>query len=178
MLKEVKSVFGGKKKIILPTKLAKLRLPTVLALSVLVIGILASNVSAQDASNYPPIVQKIAERFNLNVSEVEQVFDEERDERRADMYAHFAERLNDLVTEGKLTEAQKEAILDKHEEMQNSMEELENLTPEERKGKMQAMHEEFKTWVDEQGINLPLLGPFGTGFGHRGGFGGMGMMMH
>lgn len=144
----------------------KIILPTILALSVLVVGILATNVSAQDVSNYPPIVQKIAERFNLNVTEVQQVFDEERDERRADMYAHFAERFNDLVSEGKLTETQKEAILDKHEEMQNSMEELENLTPEERKLRMQTMHEEFKTWVEEQGIDLTLVGPFGRGFRH------------
>jgi len=142
----------------------KIILPTVLALSVLVIGILATNVSAQDSSNYPPIVQKIAERFNLNVSDVQEVFDEERDERRADMYAHFAERLNDLIAEGKLTEAQKEAILDKHEEMQDKMEELKDLSHDERKEKMQALHEEFRVWLDVQGIDLTLVGPFGHGF--------------
>ncbi len=157
MLKEVKSAFGGKKKIILPT---------ILALSVLVVGLMATNVLAQDTSNYPPLVQKIADRFNLNVSDVEEVFDEEKDERRAEMFALFADRLDEIVSEGKLTEAQKEAILDKHEEMQDKMEGLKDLTPEERKEKMQEVHDEFKTWAEEQGIDLSLIGPFGHGFKH------------
>lgn len=143
----------------------KVLLPTILAISVLVVGILAAtNVSAQDTANYPPIVQKIADRFNLNVSEVEQVFDEARDERRAEMYANFADRLDDLVSEGKLTETQKEAVLDKHEEVQDKMEALKDLAPEERREKAQAIHEEFKAWAEDQGIDLPLIGPFEHGF--------------
>jgi len=142
----------------------KIIFPAVLALAILVVGILATNVSAQDVSNYPPLVQKIAERFNLNVSEVEEVFDEDRDARRADRYAHFAEGLNDLVSEGKLTGSQKEAILDKHEEMQDKMEELKSFPVEERKTKMQEIREEFKNWTEQEGIDLSLIGQFGRGF--------------
>jgi type I site-specific restriction-modification system R (restriction) subunit len=142
----------------------KIILPTILALSVLVVGILATSASAQDVSNYPPLVQKIADKFSLNVTDVQKVFDEERDARQANMYAQFAERLNDLVSEGKLTEAQEEAILVKHEEMQNKMGDLKGLSHEERHQKMQEFHEEFKTWAEELGINLPLIGPFGGEF--------------
>jgi len=155
MWKKVKTVSGKKRKIFLPA---------MLAFSIFVIGILATNVSAQDVSNYPPIVQKIADKFNLNVTEVQQVFDQDRDERRADRYAQFAEDLNDLVTEGKLTETQKEAILDKHEEMQDKMEEFKTLSHEERHEKMQALREEFKSWAESQGIDLSVIGPFGHGF--------------
>jgi hypothetical protein len=142
----------------------KIILPTILALSVLVVGILASGVSAQDTSNYPPIVQKISDKFNLNVSDVQQVFDEEADEKRAERFAFFADRLDELVSEGKLTEAQKESILDKHEEMQDKMEGLKDLSPEERKDKMRELHDEFKSWAEQEGIDLPLIGPFGKGF--------------
>jgi hypothetical protein len=142
----------------------KVILPTILALSVLVVGILANSVSAQDTSNYPPIVQKISDKFNLNVSDVQQVFDEEADEKRAERFAFFADRLDELVSEGKLREAQKESILDKHEEMQDKMEGLKDLAPEERKDKMRELHEEFKNWAEEQGIDLPLIGPFGKGY--------------
>jgi len=145
----------------------KIILPTFLALSVLVVGMLAvANVSAQELSDYPPVVQKIAERFNLNIDDVEKIFDEERDEKRADMYAEFAERLNDYVSKGKLTEVQKEAILDKHEEMQNQIETIDDLDFGERQGKIQAIHEEFRTWIKDQGIDLPLLGLFSDGFKH------------
>jgi len=142
----------------------KIILPTILALSVLVVGILATGVSAQDASNYPPIVQKISDKFNLNVSDVQQVFDEEADEKRAERFAFFADRLDDLVSQGKLTEAQKEAVLDKHEEMQDKIVELKNLPVAERKEKMRQIHEDFKTWAEGQEIDLPLIGPFGHGF--------------
>jgi len=152
----------------------KIFLPVFLSLAILTVGILATKVKAEEVGSYPPIVQKIAERFNLNVSDVKQVFDEERDERRADRYARFTERLNDLVSEGKLTEDQKDAVLAKHEEMQNQIEELRNLSFEERKTKMQEVHDDFKSWAEGQGIDLstigPLGGPFGRGMGH-----GMGM---
>jgi len=45
----------------------KVILPTMLALSILVVGILATNVTAAN-SNYPPIVTKIAQKFNLMMS--------------------------------------------------------------------------------------------------------------
>ena len=132
----------------------KIILPSILALSILVVGILASGVSAKDASNYPPIVQKIAEHFNLDVSEVEEVFDEERDERRAESFARFADRLDDLVFEGKLIESQKEEILDKHEEMQDAMEEIKNLPAGERRKKMQTLREGFKNLLEKSGLDL------------------------
>lgn len=135
----------------------KIILPTMLALSILTIGILATNVTAQQVS-YPPMVAKIANRFNLNVSDVQQVFDEDREERRADMFARFSERLDGLVSSGELTSTQKDAILDKHEEMQNKMDELKDLSFEERKTKMHEIHDEFHAWLKEQGIDQLAIG--------------------
>ena len=161
-----------KKKIILPTKLAKLRLPTAFMLGLILVGFLSvSYVSAQESGVYPSIVQKIAERFNLDEEDVKAVFDEERDEHHAEMQARWAERLEDLVNDGKINAEQKQAILDKHEEMHNKMLEWKDLSHEERHQKMQELHEEFKNWADEQGIDLPLLGPFGGGFRHGFGMG-------
>jgi hypothetical protein len=48
--------------------------------------------------------------------------------------------------------------------MQDKMEGLKDLAPEERKDKMRELHEEFKNWAEEQGIDLPLIGPFGKGY--------------
>jgi heat shock protein HspQ len=136
----------------------KILLPSMLALAILITGILATRVSAEEVSNYPPIVQRIADEFNLNVSEVEEVFDDERDERRAEMYALFAERLNDAVSEGKLTEDQRDVILEHHEDMQNQMESLTGLTHDERKQKIREIHEEFRLWVESEGIDVSSFG--------------------
>ena len=139
-------------------------LPT-MVLGTIILGLLSvSYVSAQDSESYLPIVQKIAERFNLNEADVQAVFDEEREEHFADMQARWVEKLDDLATDGKITAEQKEAVIKKHEEMHDKMLELKDLEPEERKTKMREIHEEFKKWADEQGLDLPLLGPAGMGF--------------
>ena len=146
-------------------KVKKIVFPTMIVLGVILVGLLSVSVaSARDSGTYPSIVQKIAEKFNLNESDVQAVFDEEREEHYADMYAKWSERLDDLVNDGKITAEQKQAILDKHEEMHNKMLEYQSLDPEERYEKMIGLHEEFKTWAEGQGIDLPLLGPFGHGF--------------
>jgi hypothetical protein len=127
-----------------------------------------SYVSAQDAV-YPPIVQKIAQRFNLDEADVQAVFDEERDEHHAEMQAKFIEKLDDMVNDGKITTEQKESILDKHEEMQNKMESLKSLTPGERRVEMKKLHGEMKTWAEDQGLEIPFMAfkfGFGKGFGH------------
>ncbi len=151
----------------------KIILPSILALSVLLVGILASNAKALETSNYPPIVQRIADRFSLNVSEVEKVFDEERDERRAEKFARFADRLDDLVSEGKISKAQKEAILDWHEKINDEMEKARNLSFEERREKMQSIQEEFRNWLKSEGINETNLGCLGMGFGKGFGMNGL-----
>ncbi|MBI2103450.1 hypothetical protein HYT59_00430 [Candidatus Woesebacteria bacterium] len=149
----------------------RLLLPTIVVVSILMVGVLtASLVSAQDSSAYPTIIERLSDRFGLNKDDVKEVFEEVRDEHKAEMYANWAERLDDLVADGKITSDQKQAILDKHEEFENKMEEIRNqsLTFDERKQKLQALHEEFKNWAESQGIDLSLIGPFGKGF--KGGF--------
>lgn len=143
----------------------KIILPTLLLTGALAVGALGiSKVSAQDTGSYPPVVQKLAERFGLDVDDVESVFEEERANRHAEMLTKFEDRLSEAVENGKITEAQKQAIIDKHEEMESRMEELRNLSPEERKTKMDAWHSELKAWAESQNIDLPFM-EFGKGFG-------------
>ena len=162
------------KKIKKPNVRKRIILPTMLALSILVIGVLATNVRADEVNNYPPIVAKIAERFNLNVTDVQSVFDEERDERRAEMYARFSEYLDELVSSGKITVNQKDTILAKHEELQNQIDELRSLPAEQRREKMKSLHDDFKNWLNDQGLQNLNIGSFGHGFrmGHMGMMGG------
>src|SRR5688500_1654770 len=78
----------------------------------------ANYVSAQDTSaTSPSIVQKIAQRFNLSQTDVQKVFDEAHEERMSKMKVQVEERLNQAVKDGKITEAQKQALLSKFTEM-------------------------------------------------------------
>lgn len=113
-------------------------------------------IKADEADNYPPIVQKLVDRFGLNENEVKQVFDETRQEKHEQMQARFEDRLNKAVEEAKITQEQKQLILDKKAEMQAN--------PKEHKGEM-------KTWLEEQGIDLKELFPMGTKGGFKKHFG-------
>ncbi len=130
--------------------------------------LLSKDGITQTANQFSPLVQKLVDKFGLNPTEVQQVVDEERQERQEQMDTKLNEKLTQLVSEGKLTEEKKQAIIAKHEQMQAKHDELKDLSPEERREKMQAWSEEMKRWAEDQGIDLPvLMGPVGRGF-HRG----------
>lgn len=125
----------------------------------------STTVSAQSptpkANPIQSLVAKIAQKFNLNEAEVQAVFDEHRQEMHTTMRDKLEDRLSQAVTEGKLTEAQKQAILGKLAELESQKDELRdefmNATPEERKEKMQSKRAELEAWAREQGIDVSVL---------------------
>jgi uncharacterized protein (DUF39 family) len=114
-------------------------------------------------ANAPTLLDKIAEKFNLNQDEVEQVVTDYRNESRERMQSQYEERLNQAVTDGKITAEQKELILEKHNQLQSQW----DAESQER----QQHREEMQAWAEENNIDLSYLG-FGMGMG-RGGHGGM-----
>lgn len=128
------------------------------------------------------IVQRIAERFGLNESDVQSVFDQNHQERQAQRQDRMEERLTQLVAEGKLNESQKQAILSKMQELanqkQSQMDNFRNMTRQERLTEMQKKHDEVKSWADSLGIDPSIQGIFGRyssvpPFGHM-----MGLKMY
>jgi hypothetical protein len=91
------------------------------------------------------LAQKIAEKFGLNKDEVMTVVNDHHKEmntqRQAEMKAKMGERLTQIVTDGKITEAQKQLILAKQSELQSAreaeMQSLKDKTPDERKAAME-----------------------------------------
>lgn len=144
-------------------------IPTMFMLGVILIGLTSvSPALAQEDSQYSSIITKIAEKFNLNPSDVQAVFEEEKNGHKADMYARLVEKLDSMIGDGKITKEQKETILKKHEEIENKMLEMQGKTPEERKTEMEALRSELKSWAEEQGIESPLF--MMRGGGHKGKF--------
>src|SRR5690349_12080215 len=105
----------------------KKSLLTVAAVTVLGAGIFGSgSVFAQTTTDTQnpmnSLVQKIASKFNLNQSDVQAVFDQAHQERESEMKANFASQLSQLVTDGKITEAQKQLISNKRAELDSQRE--------------------------------------------------------
>lgn len=170
-------------------KNSKKIIPVVALSAVAIAGLVGVNgVLADDNDDPRPLSEKIAEYFNLNVDDVDNFFETERSERQAEMRARHEERLSQLVEDGKITEEQKQLILDKQAEMREEMEanredrepgEMKEMTQEEREADREARQAEaeerkaeMEQWLEDNGINSELMGVLGFGGpgGGRGGF--------
>lgn len=139
------------------------------------------------------LVDKISTRFNVDKSEVQKVFDEDRTARQAEMEQRYEARLTQAVKDGKLTEDQKTKLLAKHKELKAQMQkqhesrkaereamagkteaEREALM-EQRKTEMDKQKSEIEAWEKANGIPTGYLG-FGMHMkgGGPGGHGGPG----
>ena len=162
------------KKIILP----------VLAVAVLgtVVTFTSSQVQAQTNTNsFSGLVQAIAQKFGLEQSQVQSVCDDYKNQRKQNMQQIMQQReqdrLNNLVQQGKITDAQEQAILDEQSKFRNeySPDSFKSLTSDQRKQLLQKKQDEIKAWAQSQGIDPAYVMPsFGIdGFRrdtHKGGW--------
>jgi competence protein ComGC len=107
-------------------------------------------------ASYAGLVQAIAQKFGLDKSQVQSVFDQYRGGRQK-------KRLDQLVQQGKITAAQEQAILDEITKLKNEYNpnSFKNMTSDQRKQAFQNLQNEVKTWAQSQGIDLKYLMPFG-----------------
>lgn len=138
--------------------------------SVTGVGLTSAATSGSDGSS--GLIDKIATKFNLNKDEVKAVFEEERTAREAEMKAKMEERLSKAVTDGKITEEQKQKIITKLAELKSEREankdSMKDKTDEERKAAMEAKKSEIEKWASDNGIPVEYL-RIGGGHGGPGG---------
>ena len=139
-----------------------------------ILGISAASAHG-NGENKDELVTKLAEKFNVDASEVESVFEAQHEEHQAEMEAKRAEQLQSLVDAGTITADQKTALEAKFEEMHTLRESLrdQDLTREQMHDKMKEARDSFETWAEDQGIDLEAIRPEGKGFGEHGPRGGM-----
>lgn len=133
-----------------------------------------SLVSAQsNSSGADSLVNKIAQKFNLKTTDVQAVFDEDKSARQAEKQVQVEKDLAQAVTDGKITAAQKDAIIAKQKELQSQMEasreSMKSKTDEERKAAMDSKRTELEKWAKDNNIPTEFLryihGPGGHGHG-------------
>lgn len=128
----------------------------------------AQTASAQVAVNpndhMSSLAQKIANRFGLNKDEVQAVFEQDRQERHAEMEKAYQDYLTKEVSEGNITESQKQLILEKRAELEAkreaTMESFKNMSDEERKAAMESERASLEAWAKENNVDLKYLGFF------------------
>ncbi len=135
----------------------------------------ANVASAHGQVDGDTLVEKLAAKFNVKTEDVQAVFDENRQEHEAERAKKQEAHLTQLVTDGKLTEDQKNALVAKRQEMEakrDSMREsLKDATKEERKAAREQHRAEMDQWFKDQGIDRSVLHPAdddGRDDGHKG----------
>ena len=117
------------------------------------------------------LVAEISQKFGLNQADVQSVFDIHRIQMHEQMLVELSERLSESVSEGKITEAEKQLLLDKHKEMaaqrESDRQNWQTKTIEERKALMQTKHQELINWAEVNGIDLKYLFHFGPHHGPK-----------
>lgn len=116
------------------------------------------------------LVQEIATKFGLKTADVQAVFDQNRSEMQAQRETNFEAKLTQDVTDGKITDAQKQLIISKRKELdasrQSKMESIKTMTEEQRKAARAAEKTALETWAKENNLDARYL-MFG-GMGGRG----------
>lgn len=130
-------------------------------------------VAGAQTSSGQTLADKIATKFNLDKNQVQQVIDQDHADHRAQMDQRFEDRLNQAVTDKKITSEQKDKILAKHKELeaqrQADRDALKDKTPAERKAAFDQKKAELEQWAKDNNVPLEYLMP---------GRGGHGMGMH
>ena len=138
---------------------------------VLGMGVFTAQAQTNNCVGYPSFVQKIADKFNLNIDEVKAVFDEDlaaqQKQVKANTESRNEEMLDKLIEGGKITADQKMLILAKRAEIIQKQEAFRDLPQEERQTAIKSFQEELKAWAKENGIEENLIF-FGHGVGSSG----------
>lgn len=111
----------------------------------------------QPAEGRADIISAISQKFNLNKTDVQKVFDEQRTANQVKMEQKFTDSINKAVTDGKLTQDQANKIIAKHAEVKSQRDALQGKTPEEVKSAMKTQGDALKQWAKDNNIPMQYL---------------------
>lgn len=163
-------------------KISTLVAVTALALGITTAGVGVMHAAGTNSANNPMsnLVNAIAQKFNLNTADVQQVFDQQKQQMQAQRQQAEKDRLAQAVTDGKLTQDQADKITAKQQELQAQRQAdktaLQGKTPAERQAARKSEMDSLKQWAADNNIPLQYVQfGFGGPSGHRGhGLGGFG----
>ena len=119
-------------------------------------AILATSTQVSAQNSVSSLVQKIADKFGLKKEDVQAVFDQAKTDRMAQRQTMFEDELTQLVKDGKISENQKQLIINKRKELMTN-----------RKTK----RSELQDWAKQNNIDLKyLMGLWKGPMGKRGGW--------
>jgi len=125
------------------------------------VGVVNAATSTSTSEPMSGLVQAIATKFNLNEADVKSVFEEQRTKMESEREAEIAKEVAQLVSDGKITQAQADKINAKRAELKKERatdrETMGSKTREEMKATMETKRTELEIWAKENGIDTEYL---------------------
>jgi competence protein ComGC len=108
-------------------------------------------VSAADGnSQFPPMIQKLVDTFNLDPDEVESTLENFREEEKQ-------ERIDELIENGEITEEEAQIWEEKHEEMASEIQAVkddDSLSFDEQREQIREIQDKYREIFED--LDLPL----------------------
>lgn len=133
-----------------------------------------SQSSSDKSDKMTDLINALAKKFNLKKADVQAVFDEQHSKMDAQREVDFKANLSRLVKDGKLTQAQADAITAKQAEIKNDMEAKRKSGTKPSESEMQSKRTELDEWFSDKNIpskyHYLVMGKHHGGPGGRHGF--------
>ncbi len=155
-------------------KIKTLVITTVAAVGITVVGtgIIHAAQTTNGRTDYmSSLVSAIAQKFNLSQSDVQKVFDEQKQvmqtQMQTDRVAQQKNVLDQDVKNGKITQTQEDAIIAKQKEVQTFMDSLKDKSQTDRESAMKTETTSLQQWAKDNSIDehYVMLGRGGRGPG-------------
>lgn len=119
-----------------------------------------TTVHAQTTNNnnsFSELVQMIAQKFNLDQAQVQGVFDQYKTQHQIKKIDNWNSKLDQDIKDGKITQAQKQLIISKRQELQNNRPDFKNLTSDQKKAAVKQQKTDLENWAKQNNIDIKYL---------------------
>jgi hypothetical protein len=122
----------------------------------------AAAATSTSSNNGQSLAQELADKFQLNKSDVQTVLDQHHQQMQQRRENRYEATLNQAVTDGKLTQAQKDAVLTEHNKL---IAQVQSASGTDKRQALQDAKTEAQAWAKQNKIDakwlLPMHGPGG-----------------
>lgn len=111
---------------------------------------LAQNNNGQHQS----LIAELAQKLGIDQSKVQTAFDQIRQDRQSQVSQRYEDMLSQAVQNGKITDSQKQLILEKHKEFLDKRQtNWQNLTPQQRRDELKRERQDITDWAKQNNID-------------------------
>lgn len=147
----------------------KITISAVVLATVIALSFGAVTTSAHFYADDSTMTKTLAAKLGVSEDKVKEAFNSMKAEREAQMKTSLETKLTQAVKDGKISDAQKQAIITKFGQEKNKIDPttFKDMTPAQRKAEMEKRKTDLEAWAKENNLDLSTINSL-TGHGKGG----------